>query len=62
MCRSIAAWAEVGKPKLSAEADDIQPIIDSIQVSLLPRLLLQVAQSQWGLCFPGSPLQSSNPA
>ncbi|DBA96172.1 TPA: hypothetical protein ACH3X1_015653 [Trebouxia sp. C0004] len=32
MCRSIAAWAEeVGKPKLSAEADDIQPIIDSIQ-------------------------------
>ncbi len=41
MCRSIAAWAEdVGKPKLSAEADDIQPIIDSIQVSLLPLLLL----------------------
>lgn len=41
MCRSIAAWAEeVGKPKLSAEADDIQPIIDSIQVSLLPLVLL----------------------
>ncbi len=36
MCRSIAAWAEeVRKLKLSAEADDIQPIIDSIQVSLL---------------------------
>ncbi|KAA6427955.1 MAG: polynucleotide phosphorylase [Trebouxia sp. A1-2] len=32
MCHSIAAWAaEVGKPKLSAEADNIQPIIDSIQ-------------------------------
>ena len=33
MCHGIAAWAkEVGKPKLSADADDIQPIIDSIQV------------------------------
>ncbi len=41
MCRSIAAWAEeVGKPKLSAEADDIQSIIDSIPVSLLPLILL----------------------
>ncbi len=43
MCRSIAAWAaEVGKPKLDAEADDIQPIIDSIQVSMC---LLQAAVS-----------------
>ena len=34
MCRSIAAWAQkVGKAKLSAEADDIQPVIDSIQAS-----------------------------
>ena len=34
MCRSIAAWAKkVGKAKLDAEADDIQPIIDSIQAS-----------------------------
>lgn len=33
MCRSIAAWAkEVGKAKLDAETDDIQPIVDSIQV------------------------------
>ena len=35
ICRSIAAWAmEVGKAKLDAEADDIQPIVDSIQASL----------------------------
>ena len=34
MCRSIAAWAkEVGKAKLDVGADDIQPIIDSVQAS-----------------------------
>ena len=33
ICRSIAAWAEeVGKSKQHAEAEDIQPIVDSIQV------------------------------
>ena len=38
MCRSIAAWAEeVGKAKLDAKADDIQPIIDSIQVHTAQR-------------------------
>ncbi|KAL3136300.1 hypothetical protein ABBQ32_007306 [Trebouxia sp. C0010 RCD-2024] len=35
LCRSIAAWAKkVGKTKLDAEADDIQPIIDSIQAAM----------------------------
>ena len=41
ICRKIAAWAKmVGKAKLDAEADDIQPIIDSIQVKCCQELAI----------------------